>query len=121
MYELYEYNGLIYNCRAVDDARSLCPSGWHVPTDSEWTVMTDFLGGESVAGGKMKTAFGWHNGGNGTNSSGFLGLPGGYRDTKKSTMIGGLFLCLEEWRTKRSGGSEVRTGPARHQKYYVYI
>jgi uncharacterized protein (TIGR02145 family) len=75
-----ETYGRLYNWYAVDDARGLCPSGWHVPTDGEWTVMTDFLGGASVAGGQMKTTYGWSNGGNGTNSSGFSGLPGGYRD-----------------------------------------
>ena len=75
---LNEY-GRLYNWYAVDDARGLCPSGWHVPTDGEWTVMTDFLGGESIAGGQMKTSYGWYNGGNGTNSSGFSGLPGGDR------------------------------------------
>jgi uncharacterized protein (TIGR02145 family) len=72
------YGGL-YNWYAVDDARGLCPSGWHVPTDGEWTILTDHLGGESVAGGQMKTYYGWFNDGNGTNSSGFSGLPGGYR------------------------------------------
>ena len=77
-WSLNEY-GRLYNWYAVDDARGLCPSGWHIPTDAEWTVMTDFLGGESVAGGQMKTTNGWHNDGNGTDSSGFSGLPGGYR------------------------------------------
>ena len=72
------YGGL-YNWYAVDDARGLCPSGWHVPTDGEWTILTDHLGGESVAGGQMKTNYGWFNDSNGTNSSGFSGLPGGYR------------------------------------------
>jgi uncharacterized protein (TIGR02145 family) len=72
--------GRLYNWYAVGDARGLCPSGWHVPTDGEWTVMTDHLGGESIAGGHMKTTYGWSGGGNGTNSSGFSGLPGGYRD-----------------------------------------
>ena len=52
-WSLNEY-GRIYNWYAVDDTRGLCPSGWHVPTDGEWTVMTDGLGGESVAGGQMK-------------------------------------------------------------------
>ena len=75
---LAAYGGL-YNWFAVDDARGLCPSGWHVPTDGEWTVMTDHLGGQSVAGGQMKAVYGWSDGGNGTNSSGFSGLPGGYR------------------------------------------
>ncbi|MDB0025524.1 fibrobacter succinogenes major paralogous domain-containing protein [Flavobacteriales bacterium] len=75
---LEEY-GRLYNWYAVDDARGLCPSGWHVTTDGEWTVMTDELGGQSIAGGQMKTTYGWQNGGNGTNSSGFSGLPGGGR------------------------------------------
>ena len=80
----YNYNdgsayGGLYNWYAVDDARGLCPSGWHVPTDAEWTILTDHLGGESVAGGQMKTTYGWNGGGNGTNSSGFSGLPGGSR------------------------------------------
>ena len=77
-WSLNEY-GRLYNWYAVENARGLCPSGWHVPTDGEWTAMTDFLGGESVAGGQMKSTYGWYNGGNGTNSSGFSGLPGGYR------------------------------------------
>ena len=81
------YGGL-YNWHAVDDARGLCPSGWHVPTDGEWTVMTDFLGGASVAGVKMKTTFGWNGGPNGTNSSGFSGLPGGFRNEYDGTSYG---------------------------------
>ena len=74
-----ETYGLLYNWHAVDDARGLCPSGWHVPSDAEWTVMTDWLGGAAVAGAQMKSTSGWNNGGNGTNSSSFSGLPGGYR------------------------------------------
>ena len=75
-WSLSEY-GRLYNWQAVDDSRGLCPSGWHVPTNEEWTVMTDFLG--SSAAEKMKTTYGWLNGGNGTNVSGFSGLPGGCR------------------------------------------
>lgn len=71
--------GRMYNWYAVDDSRALCPSGWHVPTDTEWTVMTDHLGGEMVAGGQMKTEYGWSGGNNGSNSSGFAGLPNGFR------------------------------------------
>jgi uncharacterized protein (TIGR02145 family) len=64
----------------------LAPEGWHIPTDAEWTTLTTFLGGESVAGGKMKatgTSL-WQNSGHltpggATNSSGFTGLPAGYR------------------------------------------
>ena len=48
--------GRLYTWYAVTDSRGVCPTGWHVPTDSEWTTLTDYLGGESVAGGKMKEA-----------------------------------------------------------------
>jgi uncharacterized protein (TIGR02145 family) len=72
--------GKLYNFYTTVDPRGLCPTGWHVPTDAEWTVLTDYLGGLSVAGGKMKSITGW-NGQNtgGTNESGFSGLPAGYR------------------------------------------
>ena len=86
---LEEY-GRLYNWYAVDDARGLCPSGWHVPTDGEWTVMTDELGGQSIAGGQMKATYGWYNGGHGTNSSGFSGLPGGYRNFNGNFNFAGL-------------------------------
>jgi uncharacterized protein (TIGR02145 family) len=75
---LAEY-GRLYNWYAVDDIRGLCPSGWDVPTDEEWTIMSNVLGGDLVAGGKMKTTNGWADGGNGSNESGFAGLPGGVR------------------------------------------
>jgi uncharacterized protein (TIGR02145 family) len=64
------------------DTLNICPEGWHVPTDADWTTLTTELGGESVAGGKMKsigTAY-WSSQSAGTdNSSGFSALPGGYR------------------------------------------
>ena len=72
--------GKLYNWYTVADPRNVCPAGWHVPTDAEWTTLTDFLGGEPVAGGKMKTTTGWQAPNTGaTNESGFSGLPGGYR------------------------------------------
>ena len=67
--------GRLYNWFAATDERALCPNGWHVPADSEWTALTDGLGGDSIAGEKIKAIDGW----NGTNSSGFSGLPGGNR------------------------------------------
>lgn len=83
--------GRLYNWYAVDDARGLCPSGWHVPTDGEWMTMEMALGMSEVEandtgwrgtdqGTQMKSSYGWNNGGNGTNSSGFSGLPGGSRN-----------------------------------------
>ena len=62
-------------------ATEVCPSGWHLPSDKEWTILTDYLGGENVAGTKMKSTSGWQGNGNGTNESGFNFLPGGSRST----------------------------------------
>lgn len=70
--------GKIYNWYAVNDSRGLAPKGWHIPTDKEWTILTDYLGGEDVAGKKLKSTSGWDENGNGTNESGFTALPGGY-------------------------------------------
>ena len=78
-----ESYGKLYNWYAVNDRRGLAPQGWHIPTDEEWTQLTTFLGGKEVAGAKMKSTNGWNEYegkiGNGTNTSGFSGLPGGYR------------------------------------------
>lgn len=46
----------LYNWKAVNDSRGLAPEGWHIPTDDKWTILADYLGGETVAGGKMKEA-----------------------------------------------------------------
>jgi uncharacterized protein (TIGR02145 family) len=79
--------GYMYNWYAVE-TDNLAPEGWHVPTDEEWTALSDYLGGSSVAGGKMKECTPgscpeseyWNSPNTGaTNESGFTGLPGGYR------------------------------------------
>jgi uncharacterized protein (TIGR02145 family) len=78
---LYQWNELM-NYVTTEGARGICPSGWHIPSDAEWTILITFLGGEAVAGGKMKEAgtAHWLSPNTGaTNSSGFTGLPGGYR------------------------------------------
>ncbi len=122
--------GKLYNWYAVNDSRGLAPTGYHIPTDAEWTVLIDYLGGES--GKKMRTTSGWDSitwgesktcpncrdwnaeyrkkvpcrkckdtrsvpaathtiSGNGTNTSGFSGLPGGYRiDYGPFVGIGGI-------------------------------
>ena len=87
--------GALYNWFAVNTGK-LCPTGWHVPSDAEFSTMEVFLGIPadtvglwgfrgtiSQAGNQMKSTTGWdvppNNGTNGTNTSGFSGLPGGYR------------------------------------------
>ena len=80
VWSLNEY-GRLYNWYAVDDDRGLCPSGWHIPLDEEWVGLADALGGASLAGANMKDTFGWQNGENGNNESGFSALPGGYRSS----------------------------------------
>ncbi len=75
--------GKLYNWYAVNDPRGLAPSGWHVPSEAEWTTLTNFLGGESIAGGKLKETGTehWQNQNEETtNSSGFTALPGGWRE-----------------------------------------
>jgi len=86
--ELY---GAFYNWYTVNTGK-LCPVGWHVPTDAEWTTLTDFLGGEEIAGGKLKEAGTEHWGvpnTDATNESGFTALPGGYRSN------GGQYYSIE--------------------------
>jgi uncharacterized protein (TIGR02145 family) len=75
--------GKLYNWFAATDQRKICPIGWKIPSDEDWTILTDFLGGLDVAGGKLKSTGislwqipnNWAN-----NLSYFSGLPGGYRD-----------------------------------------
>jgi uncharacterized protein (TIGR02145 family) len=91
--------GKLYNWYAVskntNGNKNLCPNGWHVPTDEEWTILTDYLDlGESVAGGKMKEVgtINWLNPNkDATNTSLFTGLPGGCRSSIGSFGYFGYF------------------------------
>ena len=94
--------GKLYNWYAVCDPRGLAPNGYHIPTDNEWTILTDYLGGESVAGTKMKSSSGWKNNGNGTNTSRFAGLPGGFRSYDRDFFnigAGGYWWSSSEFNT----------------------
>jgi uncharacterized protein (TIGR02145 family) len=74
--------GKLYNWYAINDPRGLAPVGYHIPTDTEWSTLTSCLGGESGTAGAMKETgiAHWQSPNSGaTNSSGFTGLPGGFR------------------------------------------
>jgi uncharacterized protein (TIGR02145 family) len=72
--------GKLYNWYAVSDPRGLAPDGWHIPSTSEWGSLEGYLGSDNTAGTKMKVTKGW----DGTNTSGFTALPGGYRNNSSA-------------------------------------
>ena len=76
-------NNSSWNPVPTGNVIGICPNGWHIPSDADWNILINQLGGNEVAGGKMKTATGWAPGwsrnGNGSNISGFTGLPTGGR------------------------------------------
>lgn len=74
--------GRLYTWYAATDSRNVCPTGWHLPTDAEWTTLTTYLGGASVAGGQLKETGTTHwqsPNTHATNSSVFTALPSGDR------------------------------------------
>lgn len=85
--------GALYNWYAVDTDK-LCPSGWHVPSDEDWSILITYLDGDSIAGGKLKesgTAH-WEIPNTGaTNTTNFTALPNGYRD------IAGVYFGIEKY------------------------
>jgi uncharacterized protein (TIGR02145 family) len=90
-YSVYENNplnddiyGKLYNHFAVLDPRNLCPTGWHIPSSAEWTVLSDFVwlnyGGGNYHASPLRSNILWNNNNNGTNQTGFTALPNGLRD-----------------------------------------
>ena len=105
--------GKLYNHYAATDSRGLCPTGWHVPSDGEWTTLENQLGGSSVTGGALKstalqpTPGGWNLPNTGaTNSSGFTALPGGRRAFNGG--IDGMFSNGYWWSTLVNSGSSAQ-------------
>jgi len=103
---LAEY-GRLYNWYAVDDARGLCPTGWHVPTDGDWTGLEDYITSQGfyfTEGTALKSTAGWYDNGNGTDDFGFSALPGGFRyhytDNFSSAGSNGYW-----WSSSYNGGS----------------
>jgi len=127
----YTTYGVLYNWTAAMDGEAssttnpsgiqgVCPTGWHLPSDAEWTELTDYLGGTSVAGGKLKETgtTHWTSPNTGaTNETGFTALPGGNRfndGTFNIVGINGYWWCATEssassawYRSMYYGGSSV--------------
>ena len=95
--------GRLYNWYTVVDSRNLCPIGWHIPTDTEWTTLTTYLGGDSIAGGKLKEVgtTHWQSPNTAaTNETGFTALPGGYHDSGGA--FGGIEIDGYWWSTSEN-------------------
>jgi uncharacterized protein (TIGR02145 family) len=87
--------GAYYNWFAVSTGK-LCPTGWHVPSDSEWQILISYLGGDRVAGSKLKEAGknNWTSSNkNATNESGFTAIPAGFRSTVDGAFAGNGEIC----------------------------
>ena len=109
----YDEYGRLYSWVAVNDDRGLCPTGWHVPSDAEWMDLEMALGMDAAEatgtgfrgtdqGAQLKSTYGYDEGGNGSNSSGFSGLPGGFRTTTPVYNSAGYY---GNWWTSSPGGA----------------
>lgn len=96
-YSIYLKNlyGALYNWQSVNSGK-VCPTGWHVPTDADWKKLTDYLGGESISGGLMKSTFYYWESPNyqATNYSGFTALPAGHSGTALGDFNGMGYLSV---------------------------
>ncbi len=102
--------GRLYNFYAVIDSRNLCPLGWHVSSDVEYTVLFDYLGGQAIAGNKLREAGSTHwtspNPG-ATNESGFTALPGGLRNYPSDGEFGEMGSVAEFWTASSFSATEA--------------
>jgi len=94
-----------------ETAKTACPSGWHLPSYDEWTTLLDFVGGEDIAGAKLKATSGWSfnvNGKtkyrNGTDNYGFSALPGGIGDSGGAFSVAG---ASGNWWSSTINGSDI--------------
>jgi len=84
-----------------ETALKVCPSGWHLPSKSEWEILYKAVGGIKIAGKKLKAKSGWNENGNGTDEFGFSALPGGYgyanSDFEPVGYYGGWWSATEDY------------------------
>jgi len=124
--------GKLYNWYAVNDSRGLAPVGYHIPSDAEWQKLQKFIDKkfEFISGSQMKSKSGWNEfsneyitvpkSGNGTNTSGFSGLPGGNR-THFGTFVGigrlGYWWSTTEYETYSAWGLYLHNGDDISSRY----
>lgn len=106
--------GKLYNWYAVNDERNLCPTGWHVPSDSEWMEMINAAGGHQVAGGKLKETGNdhWSSNNYATNEVGFNAVGAGFRFVSSSSSDGNFeFLAKKQeakwWQSGKSSSTNL--------------
>ena len=106
--------GRLYTWYAVTDSRNVCPTSWHVSTDEEWTTLVDLLGGEAIAGGKLKEigTDHWNAPNTGaTNITNFTAVPGGVRnvaglhDYKEQI---GFWWSATEYNAQNAWGRQIK-------------
>ena len=125
----YREYAVLYNWPAAREGA--CPDGWHLPSDAEWTELINYLGGSSVAGGKMKETgmVHWDSPNTGaTNSSGFSALPGGFRNNDGNfSSVGGYATFWSSTRTSISYAwyrelyyTDSEVGHSGHYEYYGF-
>ena len=112
--DLFTYKntyGALYNWYTVNTGK-LCPTGWHIPTDADWTILTTFLGGAEVAGGKLKEAGTQHwiePNTYATNETGFTALPAGIRGVDENANYGEMGYSTCWWSSSEHSQSEALT------------
>jgi uncharacterized protein (TIGR02145 family) len=113
----FEY-GKLYNWYAVDDERGLAPEGLHIPNELEWDTLVDYSGDD---GNKMKSIYGWKKN-TGTNTSGFSGLPGGYRNLGVFDSIGynGIWWSSVEYSSAIAWNRNLNFSNGRVNRKYGY-
>lgn len=113
--------GALYNWYAINTGK-LAPKGWHIPTDPDWIILTTFLGGVNVAGGKMREAgeVHWKTPNTGaTNSSGFTALPGGGRHWIDGS-FGGIGSASNFWSSTELDSTNAWGQLIYYDSAYVY-
>jgi len=99
--------GALYNWYAVNTG-NLCPNGWHVPSEAEWTTLIIYLGGNNIAADKLKEVgtTHWENPNTGTNSTGFTALPGGERFISSFLFYGSMGIWWSSTEESSSNATE---------------